>query len=427
MRILSVLFLSATVAFSVETAESTNDVKIVNSLEATNDVKVAKAVKAMAVVEEDEALEAAEVVEMARRAEEKETAETPKIVDQWDAFMPPADRKFDWLQLTSGEWLKGDFKVLYDHKLEFDSDELDLLEFDFEDIKQLRTRGMKTLFVEGEDGPRDTSILRGVLVIKGDQITLLRSEHKVTIPRDRVISIAGGKQRERDYWSGMVSFGINARGGNTDTTDITALANLKRRTAATRFNADYLANYSYTGTGDTDTETASNQRLSGYYDRFLTSKFYWQVLAGEYYRDPFANIDGQYSVAMGGGYNVVHSSKTDWSINLGAGYQEQQFVSVEAGKDDSSGSPFFTTGTRFDREVTGTIDYLFDYSLRRLNEDNGLYTHHLLTTLSFDIVKEFDLDITLIWDHIQNPQRDVDGVLPKQDDYQLIVSLAYDF
>lgn len=34
---------------------------------------------------------------------------------------------FDWIQLTNGEWLKGDLKVLYNDSLEFDSDELDLL------------------------------------------------------------------------------------------------------------------------------------------------------------------------------------------------------------------------------------------------------------------------------------------------------------
>lgn len=313
--------------------------------------------------------------------------------------------------------------MLYDYKLEFDSDELDLLEFDFEDIKRMRTRGMKTIFVAGDGGRRDTAILRGMLEIKEDEVVLRRGEHEMTMPRAKVISIADGKQRERDHWSGMVSIGVNARGGNTDTTDTTVIANLKRRTAATRFNADYLANYS----NSLGEETANNQRLSGYYDRFITAQFYWQVLAGEYYRDPFTNIDNQYSVAMGGGYDLVHTSRTEWGINLGVGYQEQQFVSVEAGKADSSGSPFFTAGTRYDREVTGTVDYLFDYSFRRLNEDNGLYTHHLLTTLSVDIIKDLDLDISLIWDHIQKPQRDADDILPEQDDYQLIVSLAYDF
>ena len=45
----------------------------------------------------------------------------------WDKFVPPPDDKFDWIQLTSGEWLKGELKFLYDFQVEFDSDKLDLL------------------------------------------------------------------------------------------------------------------------------------------------------------------------------------------------------------------------------------------------------------------------------------------------------------
>jgi len=33
----------------------------------------------------------------------------------WDAFVPPPDDKFDWIQLTSGEWLKGELKALYNY------------------------------------------------------------------------------------------------------------------------------------------------------------------------------------------------------------------------------------------------------------------------------------------------------------------------
>jgi hypothetical protein len=56
------------------------------------------------------------------------------------SWVPPSAQpgKFDWIQLTSGEWLKGDIKVLYNDKLEFDSDKLDLLELDWEDVKQVR-------------------------------------------------------------------------------------------------------------------------------------------------------------------------------------------------------------------------------------------------------------------------------------------------
>jgi hypothetical protein len=266
-------------------------------------------------------------------------------------------------------------------------------------------------------------VLRGILEIKENEVVLRRAEYEVVVPRSRVISIAGGRQRERDNWSGMLSLGINARGGNTETVDTTVMANIKRRTAATRFGADYLANYS----SSADLETANNQRLNGNYDRFLTAKFFWSVLAGEYYRDPFSNIDSQYSFSTGVGYDLIHTSKTEWSLGLSGGYQNQKFVSVEDGKDQESSSPFASFGTVFDHEVTGNLDYLLDYSMRWLNEENGTYTHHLLTKLSFDLIKDLDLDISVIWDRVETPQPAADGSVPKRDDYQLIVSLAYDF
>ena len=277
--------------------------------------------------------------------------------------------------------------------------------------------------IEGEGGHRDTTLVRGMLDLKGDQMVLRRSEHEMQVSRDQIISIADGRQRERDYWSGMLSVGINARGGNTETTDTTIMANVKRRTAASRFNADYLSNYS----SSRNTETANNQRLSGFYDQFLTMKFYWQVLSGEYYRDPFSNIDSQYSIATGAGYDIIHNSKTEWGVHAGAGYQQLTFISVEAGEDDDANSPFATMGTRFDHEVSGNLDFLYDYSLRILNEDNGQYTHHMLTTFSFELINDLDLDVSLIWDRVEKPQAASDGTLPKQDDYQVVVSLAYDF
>ena len=37
--------------------------------------------------------------------------------------IPPPPDKFDWIQLTSDEWLKGEFIALYDDALEFDSED----------------------------------------------------------------------------------------------------------------------------------------------------------------------------------------------------------------------------------------------------------------------------------------------------------------
>ena len=52
---------------------------------------------------------------------------------------PPPPDKFDWIQLTSDEWLKGEFIALYDDALEFDSEELEELTLGWEDVRVLRT------------------------------------------------------------------------------------------------------------------------------------------------------------------------------------------------------------------------------------------------------------------------------------------------
>lgn len=66
----------------------------------------------------------------------------------WDP-LPEFPDKFDWIQLTSGEWLKGEFKVLYEDKLQFDSDELDLQKIDWKDVRYVRGSGVFTVRFEG--------------------------------------------------------------------------------------------------------------------------------------------------------------------------------------------------------------------------------------------------------------------------------------
>jgi CheY-like chemotaxis protein len=50
-------------------------------------------------------------------------------------WVPPADG-FDWIQLKSGEWLKGEIKAMQDRKLEVDSDKLNYLTFEWRDVRQ---------------------------------------------------------------------------------------------------------------------------------------------------------------------------------------------------------------------------------------------------------------------------------------------------
>ena len=80
----------------------------------------------------------------------------------WEAFYPPPDTEFDWIQLASGEWLKGELKTVYDYQMEFDSDELGLLKIDLED-KANRLKSLVAALQSTPELPFDRTADKGVL------------------------------------------------------------------------------------------------------------------------------------------------------------------------------------------------------------------------------------------------------------------------
>ena len=73
------------------------------------------------------------------------------------------------------------------------------------------------------------------------------------------------------------------------------------------------------------------------------------------------------------------------------------------------------------------MDYLLEVQLSFLDEDSGQYQHHILTTLSTDLIGDLDLDVSFVWDRTQKPEARADGTVPEKDDYRLILGLAYEF
>ncbi|GAG19931.1 unnamed protein product, partial [marine sediment metagenome] len=112
----------------------------------------------------------------------------------WEPPPPPPD-DFDWIQLTSGEWLKGELKVLYEKSLEFDSDKLDLQEFKWKDVKQVR--GHQSFMVRLE-GP---ITVVGMLKVTEDKVFVTVGKERQEFERNQLIAIAPGEPKEINYWS----------------------------------------------------------------------------------------------------------------------------------------------------------------------------------------------------------------------------------
>ena len=334
---------------------------------------------------------------------------------------PPMPDTFDWIQLTSGEWLKGKITAMYDEKLEFDSKELDELTIDWEDIKEIRSAGTMQI------GFQNDVVATGQLLVEGNTVRVMGEEDQ-SYSRSDLLTITAGAPKEINYWSGKLTLSANIREGNTDQVEFSTQANFKRRTPKNRINIDYLANFSEANLEETgDTTIADNQRVSAGWNHYISKRFYWSPVYGEWYRDPFVNIAQRWTLGMGAGYEIIDTPKTTWDINGGLAYQITSFDSVAEGEDDSANTPALVVGTLYDHKLTKGMDFVFNYSFFIVNEESGTYTHHLLTGLEFELTTILDFDITFIWDRIQNPRSDSAGNEPESDDFRLTFFLGFDF
>lgn len=149
--------------------------------------------------------------------------ETADDTEQYEAWLPPTPipEKYDWIQLVSGEWLKGELKMLYEKNLEFDSDKLDLLEFKWKDVKQVRSPRYFSIRFEGP------VTVVGILQVTEDKVYVTVGKERQTFERNQLIAIAPGRPKESNYWSGKLDLGINYSQGNTNQAQYTTIGNIQ--------------------------------------------------------------------------------------------------------------------------------------------------------------------------------------------------------
>ena len=162
-------------------------------------------------------------------------------------FKPPEPSKknWDWVQLTSDEWLKGEIKYLRNHMLEIDSDELDDLKFQWRKVKVLKSPRQMSIFRD------DRTTVEGPVMVKDDKVVVKVGDEYVVFARDDLLTIVPGGKGTFSYWSGKLSLGATVRSGNTDQVDTSLAFKARRRAPESRFQVDYFANFSKIGGTET--------------------------------------------------------------------------------------------------------------------------------------------------------------------------------
>jgi len=342
---------------------------------------------------------------------------------KWTKPTPVFKQDFDWVKLTSDEWLKGDIISMYDEKLEFDSDELDVQTIDWEDVAELRSKQWQSIRMF------NGTIAEGNIVIKDGDLTLTRMGVTTNYELANLLSIASSGKNERDLWDGYINLGINIRDGNTVQVDYTFSAGIQRRSASSRFKTDYVADYSRYEDQETEEVkvTADSQRLTSSYDWFFNHRIYFRAADFEYTSDDFLNLDYRIHYGIALGYHIIDTSKISWDVNLGPSYQSTKYLDVQDTESDTAQSFGLTAGTEFTFEISSNIDFETAYNIQKVDEESGDTIHHFQTGLEIDIASDFDLDLTFYADHTSKPRPDSAGVTPEKNDYRLVVSFGYDF
>lgn len=356
------------------------------------------------------------------RGDARPAAAAAPAAARWQPTIPDEDGN-DWLELVSGEWLRGKLERLRDETLEFDSEELDELTLDFEDVAGFRV-GSARIFVL-----TDRTEHLGRAVMDKGRILVWTADGERAFAREQLLSIVPAGNRRIDRWDGKISVGVSSRSGNTDEQDMSAFGYLRRSTPLTRLRFDYNGDISIVS-GNTN---ANSHRGTAKFDVFLSDRWYLSPAILEVFSDPFQNIALRITPSAAVGYHLTKRPKIDWDYELGAGAQLSRADTVPLDDDrnpltdEESLVGALITSTRLEWEITSRIDWTFFYRLQLGVPEFDQRFQHLFTTLSVELTKAIDLDVSLTFDRSANPPPEADGTIPKENDVTIAFGFGLDF
>jgi putative salt-induced outer membrane protein YdiY len=335
----------------------------------------------------------------------------------------------DWIELKTGEWLRGDFHWLRPKGLEsgadvdFYSNQLDDLTFSWSDIVGVHSPKTKSYTFKGK------ITVAGKAMITKDQVIIQTENGVKTHLRSALLAISEGPTRERTWWSTRLSVGFSANAGNTNQGSLTSQWDL------TRTDGHTLAGLHYQGTvGYADNQLNVNRHLGNVGTAlFLWDRFYLIPIAGQLLYDAFQNIKLRATPAAGVGMHLFnktrerrhHTNKFEWDLQSGLGYQFLSFFSIAAGASNPQNDGFILFRTHWKLEfLNDNIELTVDWRTNLVYTTFGSTNHTGTADFSVEITDRFDFLTSFLFLRTRDPEPRSDGTVPKQNDYQIAFSIA---
>jgi len=334
-----------------------------------------------------------------------------------DSFVIEFGDTFDWVQLVSGEWLKGEIKRMRDDTLEFESDKLDLQSIDFADALQIHSPQINTYVFDPHLG------VTGRAVVTPDKVIIETDEGTRSFDRSELVSIISGGEREKDWWSMKLRFGLTLNRGNTNQLTYDIKFNTRREDELTLLDLNYNAMF-----GRTDGVQNVKRHLGEFQLMvFLSDRWFVAPAFGQLFNDTFQNIKFRATPAAGAGVHIIDVPKVEWDFQTGAGYQYLSYLdgasAPHGNPQNDAFLPFFTYAS-FD--ITGDIDLTVSWLTNLVVTTIGNTNHTGKADLSIEVTSIIDLDVAFLFLRTEDPAPPPDPADPpiRKNDYQLVVGIA---
>ena len=324
---------------------------------------------------------------------------------------------FDWVQMISGEWVKGNIERMRDDKMEFDSDKLDMLNLDFADVSLVHSPQVNTYVFD------DHEPATGPAVVTQDKVIVQTDEGTKTFPRSELVSIVEG-EKERDWWSMKLRFGLTLNRGNTDQLTYTIDFNTRREDRLTLLDLNYNGSY-----GQTNGSQNVNRNLGRFlFNVFLGSRWWVTPAFGQFFNDRFQNIRFRATPAAGAGVHIFDKPKVEWDFITGIGYQFLNYLDPDPATtpEDPQNDAFIPLYTYWDFEITGDIDFTVSWLTNLVVTTIGNTNHTGTADLSVELTSVIDLDVAFLFLRTEDPAQPADPAARpiEKNDYQLVVGIS---
>jgi len=335
-----------------------------------------------------------------------------------DTYVIDFGDTFDWVQMVSGEWIKGNVERMRDDTLEFDSDKLDMQNLDFSDVALVHSPQVNTYVFD------DRISATGRAIITADQVIIeTKDEGTKVFPRSELESIVEG-ERERDWWSMKLRFGLTLNRGNNDQLTYNIDFNTRREDRMTLLDLNYNATF-----GRTDGVQNVKRHLGeGIFNVFLGSRWWVTPAFGQLFNDTFQNIHFRATPAAGAGVHLVDKPKVEWDFQTGVGYQYLKYEDVSLTPDTKNpqNDVFIPLFTYWDFDITGDIDLTLSWLTNLVVTTIGNTNHTGKADLSIELTSVIDLDVAFLYFRTEDPPppADPDGPPVDKNDYQLVVGIS---